>query len=121
MKKLWIVDDEAPIPEMMREYFELCGFEVETFNDVPSCICKLVLGDHPDILITDFDIDVSTGARLIEGMHGMYFAQKIKYVCMSGDPTNKKRIQELSDEIGEPIAFFDKPAKLHAILDYIKG
>lgn len=63
MKRIFIVDDHAPVLRVLRLGLEEAGYEVETSNNGSECLVKLCDG-HPDFLVTDIDMPRMSGKEL---------------------------------------------------------
>jgi CheY-like chemotaxis protein len=63
MKRVFIVDDHAPVRRVLQLGLEDAGFEVEAYKDGAECLLKLC-DDHPDCLVTDIDMPRMSGKEL---------------------------------------------------------
>lgn len=63
MKRVFIVDDHAPVRRVLQLGLEDAGFEVDAFRNGSECLLKLGDG-HPDCLVTDIDMPRMSGKEL---------------------------------------------------------
>ncbi len=72
LQKMLVVDDEAPILFAMREYFTMCGFEVDTAKEREEAKALIVDG-HYTVAIVDLRLSGFAGA---EGLEVVRFARE---------------------------------------------
>src|SRR4051812_39998697 len=80
MFKILVVDDEAPIRDMLSDALRVFGYEVESAPDGPTALAMLGSG-HFDMILSDINMPHMTGfelLRLVEQMH-----PKLKRVLMT--------------------------------------
>lgn len=118
-KKVLIVDDEAPIREMIAVALEMAGYdclEAENANDAHS----LIVDDKPDMVLLDW---------MMPGMNGVEFARRLRkdettadipiiMLTAKGDEDNKIKGLEagVDDYITKPFSPRELVARLKAVL-----
>jgi Response regulators consisting of a CheY-like receiver domain and a winged-helix DNA-binding domain len=63
MKRILIIEDEVPIAELERDYFELNGMRAELAHDGPKGLEK-ALGDRYDLIVLDLNLPGADGLEL---------------------------------------------------------
>ena len=118
-KKVLIVDDEAPIREMIAVALEMAGYdclEAENANDAHS----LIVDDKPDMVLLDW---------MMPGMNGVEFARRLRkdettadipiiMLTAKGDEDNKIKGLEagVDDYITKPFSPRELVARLQDVL-----
>ncbi|MCJ7523838.1 MAG: response regulator [Candidatus Aminicenantes bacterium] len=113
MKKknlILIVDDEAEIRLLLKEFLEKNDFDVIVAEDGQQAI-KLAGECSPDLVITDMLLPKEHGVVVMQTIKDNYF---LPIIAISG--IYKKN--EIEDKIGDVYidGFFEKPLKLDEIL-----
>src|SRR5258708_6545430 len=68
-KKILVVDDNAFIREMLARLLELEHFKVVTAEDGRDALA-VVESEHPDLIVTDFNMPYMDGAQLVRHLRG---------------------------------------------------
>jgi DNA-binding NtrC family response regulator len=111
--RLIVVDDERPILEMLSEFFQGQGYEVDTFEDSRKALVAL-RGNQYEILITDLAIPS------IDGLHLLKYVQKefINTICIviTGHGSLDSAIEAIQYGVFE---YLQKPFPLEKILETV--
>lgn len=119
-----IFDDEVFILSMLKEFFQMRGYEVLSYSD-PTVVCPLLGADGhecryerpcADVMITDFNMPGVNGVDLIDHQvrKGCRLDSRNKAV-ISGyiDDHNRRKVEELG------CSFFAKPFTLYALAGWL--
>src|SRR5512137_1894701 len=119
-----IFDDEIFVLNMLRDFFQMRGYEVLSFSD-PTAICPLYgdggdscRNERPcsDVMITDFAMPGVNGVELLEfqARKGCKLDIRNKSV-ISGyiDDRNRQRVHDLGCN------FLQKPFTLYALTEWL--
>jgi DNA-binding NtrC family response regulator len=112
--KLFVVDDEESIAELLSRYLREVEFDVETFHDAHSALLR-TSDCRPDILVSDIvmpGMDEVTLARAVREQHPI-----CKVILISGNPNWTREISQ-----GEGLDGFTllrKPFSLSQLLTLI--
>ena len=101
-KHLLIVEDEAPLRELLVECFSECGFEVTEAVDGDHAVTML---DDIDLLITDIDMPGRLDGNAI-AMKAKDRHPDLPVIYASGRP------DRLTNSVGQCDAFMNKPFSL---------
>src|SRR5260221_553627 len=117
-KKIFVVDDEKFICELLKQGLETMGdFEVTTClvsTEAVSQIRKL----HPDLIILDEQMPVMSGSDIAEKLKSSPLTENIPIVFLTGMVTDQEVVQR-GNFIGGHY-FMAKPIKLDELVAVIK-
>ena len=82
MRKVFIVDDHAPVIRVMRLGLESAGYEVITAANGAECLAAL-LKDTPDFLVTDIDMPRMNGRELCEAIQQQFPDRRYPIVVLT--------------------------------------
>lgn len=81
MFKILVVDDEAPIRDMLSDALRIFGYDVDTAPDGPTALQRLK--DHPyHMVLSDINMPYMTGFELLKVIANTY--PQVKRVLMTG-------------------------------------
>jgi len=80
MFKILVVDDEAPIRDMLSDALRIFGYEADTAPDGPSALEKM-RGDRFDMILSDINMPHMTGFELLRKVEAAH--PEIKRVLMT--------------------------------------
>lgn len=69
-KKIFVVDDDSNISELIQLYFEKAGFEVETFDNGKAAL-EAIKVNVPDLLVLDVMMPVMDGYDVLKELRKM--------------------------------------------------
>ncbi|MEO7427557.1 MAG: response regulator [Fibrobacteria bacterium] len=80
MFKILVVDDEAPIRDMLSDALRIFGYDADTAPDGPSALEKLRT-THFDMILSDINMPHMTGFELLRKVESLY--PEVKRVLMT--------------------------------------
>lgn len=118
-KKILVVEDEAPIREMLRFALERADFQPALAADAPSA--RLAIADaHPDLILLDW---------MMPGLSGVEFARELKnspqthdipIIMLTARAEEEDKIRGLNigcdDYVSKPFSFPELIARIQAVL-----
>ncbi len=115
MKRVFIVDDHAPVIRVLKLGLEEAGYEVETANNGSECLVKLCNG-LPDFLVTDIDMPRMTGKDLCLAIEKQFPERTFPIVVLTSRTEMEHR--EWTANI-ENLAFMEKPVSIRRLVSHI--
>ncbi len=117
MKKILIIDDEAPIRKMLAKLLERNAYEVMYAADGNQGI-KLCDEQHPDLIITDLIMPEKEGLETIRELTTKN--AEIPIIAISGGGmADPKTYLDLASKFGA-VQTFSKPIENNALLSAIR-
>jgi DNA-binding response OmpR family regulator len=110
-----VVDDEAEVRQLLREFLERNGFDVVTAEDGEQAL-KLA-GEHvPDLVITDLLLPKEHGIELMQAIKDTFF---LPVIAVSGI----YRKDEVQGRLGDVFidGYFEKPLDLQGVLACVRS
>ncbi len=118
-KKILIVDDEAPIREMIAVALEMAGYEcLEAANSQEAL--AIIVDRQPDLLLLDWMLPGSTGIELARRLKRDELTADIPIIMLTAKGEEDNKIQGLEvgadDYITKPFSPRELVARLKAVL-----
>lgn len=115
MKRILIVDDQAPIIRVMKLGLEDAGYEVDSASNGSECLVKLCEG-HPDFLVTDIDMPRMNGKELCLAIEEQFPDRAFPIVVLTSRTELEHR-----DWTGviDNLTFMEKPVSVRRLLSHI--
>jgi two-component system phosphate regulon response regulator PhoB len=118
-KTILIVDDEAPIREMIAVALEMAGYEcLEAANS--QAALAIIVDRHPDLLLLDWMLPGSTGIELARRLKRDELTADIPIIMLTAKGEEDNKIQGLEvgadDYITKPFSPRELVARLKAVL-----
>jgi len=118
-KTILIVDDEAPIREMIAVALEMAGYEcLEAANSQEAL--AIIVDRHPDLLLLDWMLPGSTGIELARRLKRDELTADIPIIMLTAKGEEDNKIQGLEvgadDYITKPFSPRELVARLKAVL-----
>jgi DNA-binding NtrC family response regulator len=110
-RRIFVVDDEGQIADLLGAFLRDSGFDVDTFEDGKSCLLKAA-DSSPDILVSDISMPGMDGIALANAIRGV--CPECKVILISGNPEWKTRAQAL-----DGFVLLSKPFVLSQLLRLI--
>ncbi len=111
-----LVEDDAPLREMIAEVLEAEGYDVLSFGDVVEALDAARHGDRPiHLVLTDMVMPKLSGTELIEELRKLDLSPGVLY--MSG--YTQERIARVG-ELPKGVAFIEKPFTALALVDKVR-
>jgi CheY-like chemotaxis protein len=115
MKKVLIVDDQAPVLRVLKLGLEGGGYEVDTASNGSECLVKLCAG-HPDFLVTDIDMPRMNGRELCEAIEDQFPDRAFPIVVLTSRTEMEHR--DWTRAI-DNLSFMEKPVSVRRLLSHI--
>jgi len=115
MKKIFIVDDHAPVIRVLKLGIEDAGYEVDTASNGSECLVKLCAG-HPDFLVTDIDMPRMSGKELCLAIEEQFPDRQFPIVVLTSRTEMEHR--DWTRAI-ENLTFMEKPVSVRRLLSHI--
>lgn len=118
-KRILIVDDEAPIREMLTLALEMAGYECQEAENAPQAMSAIV-DDRPDLILLDWMMPGTSGIELARRLKKDSLTAAIPIIMLTakGDEDNKVKGLEAGadDYITKPFSPRELVARLKAVL-----
>ncbi len=115
MKRVFIVDDHAPVIRVLKLGLEEAGYEVETANNGSECLVKLC-DSMPDFLVTDIDMPRMSGRELCLAIEKQFPDRTFPIVVLTSRTEMEHR--EWTGNI-ENLTFMEKPVSIRRLVSHI--
>ncbi len=115
MKRVFIVDDHAPVIRVLKLGLEEAGYEVETANNGSECLVKLCDG-LPDFLVTDIDMPRMSGKDLCLAIEQQFPDRTFPIVVLTSRTEMEHR--EWTGNM-ENLTFMEKPVSIRRLVSHI--
>jgi DNA-binding NtrC family response regulator len=116
-KKVFVVDDEVQIAEVLSLGLREAALDVETFNDARSALLRAQ--DYPpDVLVSDIAMPEMDGIALAKALRKQY--PNCKMILISGNPGWKTHEDWRGDGL-EGVVLLPKPFALSQLLCLIES
>ena len=113
-KKLFIVDDETDVVEILKSHFEKRGFQVLTCPSGEEAV-KLLQEWLPDLVLLDYKLkDTLTGLDVLRKMREFNSVAKVIFLTGGLEYDVKKEAQELGVNV-----FLAKPVLMNTLDEVI--
>ena len=116
-RKIFVVDDEVPIAEVLSDSLREAQFDVETFHDARSALLR-ASDSIPDILVSDISMPGMDGIALAEALRKRNPTCKV--ILISGNP-NWKTHRHLDGAGLDRFVLLPKPFPLAQLLRLIES
>jgi DNA-binding response OmpR family regulator len=114
-KKLFIVDDETEIVEILKPHFERRGFQVLTCPSGEEAV-KSLQEFAPDLILVDYKLkDVMTGLDVIKKLREFNSTTKVIFLTGRLDDDVKKEAENLGVKV-----FLIKPVLMNTLDEVIQ-
>ena len=110
-----VVDDEAEIRQLLREFLERNGYDVVAAEDGEQAL-KLAGENVPDLVITDLLLPKEHGIEVMQTIKDTFF---LPVIAMSG----VYRKEEVQGRLGDMFidGYFEKPLDLEGVLACVRS
>ena len=115
--KIFVVDDEQPIADLLSDYLRKDHNEVETFYEAQSAL-KRADQCLPDVLIADIVMPDMSGIALAEALRER--RQDCKVVLISGNP-EWRCPENLQNDGADKFVLLLKPFKVSKLLQLVRA
>ena len=117
MKKVWIVDDHAPVIRVLKLGIEQAGYVVDSAANGSECLVKLCSG-QPDFLVTDIDMPRMSGKELCLAIESDFPDRKFPIVVLTSRTEMEHR--DWTRKI-ENLVFMEKPVSVRRLVSEIES
>ena len=118
-RRILIVEDEAPIREMLSFVLEQKGFEVDEAEDYNEAISK-VAEPYPDLILLDWMIPGGSGIQVAKFVKSDEFTRNIPIIMLTARGEEEDKIRGLDvgadDYITKPFSPKELVARIKAVL-----
>ena len=115
MKRVFIVDDHAPVIRVLKLGIEEAGYQVETAGNGSECLVKLC-DSQPDFLVTDIDMPRMSGKELCLAIEKQFPDRRFPIVVL----TSRTELEHRDWTAGiENLAFMEKPVSIRRLVSHI--
>jgi DNA-binding response OmpR family regulator len=118
MAKILLIEDEAPVREMLIDELTVQGYKVIEATTGEEGLEKF-LENEPDLVVCDRAMPGMSGYEVLErirGAHPQYEDIPFIFLTALTDPRDKAAVEHL-----KPSAYIEKPVDFAALADKIKG
>ncbi len=112
MKRVFIVDDHAPVLRVLRLGIEAAGYQVESASNGSECLVKLSNG-LPDFLVTDIDMPRMSGKDLCLAIEKQFPNRTFPIVVLTSRTELEHR--EWTADI-DNLTFMEKPVSVRRLV-----
>jgi DNA-binding NtrC family response regulator len=116
IKKVMVVDDEAMLVDVLKDFLELKDYEVSTALNGIEALNNLESRKDIQIIFSDINMPKMDGISLMENVKKKY--QNVKVVLMTGYESQIKNIDEIKKTAD---GFITKPFKLKKVDEVLKS
>lgn len=115
--KVWLVDDDPELREMLRVYLVNEGYEVRCLETAEQCFALLHV-QRPDILILDLMLPGDDGLTLLRRLRDQKDSLSVVILTAKGDPVDRiiGLEQGADDYLAKPFLPRELKARLAAVL-----
>jgi two-component system phosphate regulon response regulator OmpR len=115
--KVWLVDDDPELREMLRIYLVNEGYEVRCLETAEQCTALLTV-QRPDILILDLMLPGEDGLSLLRRLRDQKDTLAVLMLTAKGDPVDRiiGLEQGADDYLAKPFLPRELAARLAAVL-----
>jgi two-component system phosphate regulon response regulator PhoB len=118
-RKVLIVEDEAPIRQMIAFNLTRAGFEVEEAADCSSARSRIADG-HPDIILVDWMLPDSSGLELTRSLRRDEASRDLPIIMLTARAEERDKVTGLEggadDYITKPFSTRELLARINALL-----
>lgn len=118
MAKILLIEDEAPVREMLTDELTVQGYKViEAANGEEGL--RRFLEAEPDVVVCDRAMPGMSGYEVLErirGAHPQYEDIPFIFLTALTDPRDKAAVEHL-----KPAAYIEKPVDFKVLVDKIKS
>ena len=112
MKRVFIVDDHAPVIRVLKLGIEEAGYEVDSATNGSECLVKLCDG-LPDFLITDIDMPRMSGKELCLAIEEQFPERTFPIVVLTSRTELEHR--DWTRKI-DNLSFMEKPVSVRRLV-----
>jgi two-component system phosphate regulon response regulator PhoB len=117
--KLLLVEDEAPIREMLKFVLEQSGFETTEAEDYNIAFDKLV-EPYPDLILLDWMLPGGSGIQLAKKLRDQEFTRDIPIIMLTARGEEEDKVRGLDagadDYITKPFSPKELVARIKAVI-----
>jgi len=113
-KRLLIIDDDEDLLNILKEYFESCGYQIYINNNA-SDVFNVVKENQPDLIILDYLLNGINGGEICHQLKNSTVASHIPVMLLSAYPRVLLSLGLYGCDL-----FIPKPFDLSILVDGIK-
>lgn len=118
MAKILLIEDEAPVREMLIDELTVQGYKVIEASTGEEGLKKF-LSEEPDLVVCDRAMPGLSGYEVLErirGAHPQYEDVPFIFLTALTDPRDKAAVDHL-----KPSAYIEKPVDFKVLVEKIRG
>lgn len=116
-KKIYIVDDDEDLREVMSWALSKEGYSIHSFRSPQEALDCLHKGKHlPNLIVVDFHMDGMNGSEFVVKKNEIHTARTCPVVMISASPSEVER--EVPQELYKEV--ITKPIDLEGLVDNVK-
>lgn len=119
-RKILIIEDEAPIREMLSFVLEQNGYEAMEAADAPQAQALLGEEPYPDLVLLDWMLPGSSGLQILKGMKRSDITRQIPVIMLTARGEEEDKVQGLEagadDYLTKPFAPKELMARVKAVI-----
>ena len=118
-KRILVVEDEAPIRDMLRFALERAEFRVSLAGDVPEARVRIA-ESRPDLILLDWMMPGVSGIEFTRELKGTAMTRDIPVIMVTARAEEEDTVRGLNvgcdDYISKPFSFPELTARIQAVL-----
>lgn len=124
MQKIFIVEDEENIRELISYALKNSGFEIAAFSDGENVVEK-VLKELPDLIVLDIMLPIKDGLQILKELKGNRKSEDIPVIMLTAKTTEIDKVKGLDlgadDYISKPFSVMELISRVKAVLRRTKS
>jgi len=85
-RRVWLIDDERRLVEVLAELFRAEGWEARAFGDARLALAECTRDEPPPVIVTDYDMPYLDGGRFVAELRALLGESAPPVVCITGYP-----------------------------------
>ncbi|GAB5542287.1 MAG: hypothetical protein SangKO_020470 [Sandaracinaceae bacterium] len=117
--RVWLIDDERRLVEVLAELFRAEGWEARAFGDARLALSECLRGEPPPVIVTDYDMPYLDGGSFVAELVARLGSDAPPVVCITGYPGKIDLDEEASfaNILVKPFRF----GELFAVVDEVRN
>jgi CheY-like chemotaxis protein len=118
-KKIFIIDDERQIADMIAEFCQVLGFETYVYNDGVGDILSVIKSFNPDLISLDLIMEHYSGVEILEMLKSDELTKSIPVIIVSSIGGNIAIEQFMGSRVEDVLSKPIHIDKLKSITDQV--
>jgi two-component system alkaline phosphatase synthesis response regulator PhoP len=120
MRKIYIVEDDADIREIVIYALQAAGFGAEGFADGNGFFARVEEGDPPDLLLLDLMLPEADGFTILNRLRGYAKTKSLPVIIITAKTSESSKVKGLDagadDYITKPFGVMELISRVNAVL-----